>query len=296
MDLENIKNNFSNHFQAISNFDDIKQFSTAEAIGFSLKKYHAPNNKITMMSCYFYLNDNDDIKKLIINVYYGDESEDKDGVRIRESFKINEPIDFSVDGYCYDIVKNEFFEKNKNKIEPITLSEIIRKVYQKHTITTKKIKGFFVRIKLFFWRVAMVKLFKFFTSILSSLLFLITGDRYSFDPFWETRKLNGKIISSRLMKEPVKIEKSEELKFFDYTCRYWTIIFYSFLHLSISIIFFYSSTPPVFVYISKSTFLGLCYIMFSLWIVDRVLPWLFKKGIEETSRIVTKFLTRAIKV
>jgi|GEM_PF-5436079 len=294
MDLENIKNNFSNHFQAITNFDDIKQFSTTEAIGFSLKKYYSQNNKITMMSCYFYLKDNGDNRDLIIKAYYGDESEDKDGVRIRDYFKINEPIDLSVDDYCYDIVKNEFFKKNK--MEQIALADIISIVYQKHTITTKKIQGFFVRAKLFFWRVAMVELFKFFTSILSSLLFLITGDRYSFDPFWETRKLNGKIISSRLMKDPVEIKKSEELKFFDYTCRYWTIIFYSFFHLLISIIFFYSNTPPIFIYISKSTFLGLCYIMFSLWIVDRVLPWLFKKGIEETSRMVTKFLTRVIKV
>jgi len=294
MDLNNIKNNFSNHFQVITNFDEIKQFSTTEVVGFSLKKYHIPNNKITMMSCYFYLNDNSDNRNLVIKVYYGDESEEKDGVKIRDHFKINEPIDLSVDDYCYDVIKNKFFKKNK--IESITLADIIASVYQKHTITTKKIQGFFVRAKLFFWRVALVTLFKFFTSILSSLLFLITGDRYSFNPFWETRELNGIIISSQLTKNPVEIKKSEELKFFDYTCRYWTIIFYSFLHLLIFVIFFYSSIPLIFTHISKSTFLGLCYIMFSLWIVDRVLPWLLKKGIEQTSRITNKFLTKTIKI
>lgn len=294
MDLDNIKNNFSEHFGVIANFDEIKPFTTKEAIGFSLKKYHTQNSKITMMSCYFYLNDNGDNRDLMISVYYGDESGDKDGVKIRDYFKINEPIDLSVDDYCYDIVKNKFFKRNK--MEQVALADIISIVYEKHTITTKKIQGFFVRAKLFLWRVALVNLFKFFTSILSSLLFLITGDRYSFDPFWETRKLNGVIISSRLMKNSVEIKKSEELKFFDYTCRYWTIIFYSFLHLLISIIFFYSNTPPIFVYISKSTFLGLCYIMFSLWIIDRVLPWFLKKGIEQTSRITNKFFTKTIKI
>lgn len=250
-------------------------------IGFSvLKKLNSnDNDNVTLLKIYIdpeILKTEDEKKLLSVGVAYGKKS--KYGVTLRsfENIKLADPIDIECSDYFYNIKTEKLYKNNKE----ITGDKFINEVYSKHIESTKPIRGLLVRTKIKFWRTLMKSVYEFVFKFFYCILWLISGNRYSYEPFSEEEILNNRVIKSkyeeikkqeREVKEELK--ESKKFDFFGYNASTWSIVFYSFLHLLIYTIFMYYDYKPIFITtILKNNFLTLVYVFFSLFIIEVAIP------------------------
>lgn len=276
-------------------FFDLTQFTDAK-IGFSVKKNLNKGDKDNITILAIYIPDRildkteTALKPLSIHATYGKKTENG-GVIMRENPKPTDPIDvYFPDEYYYDIESKEFFKKNKK----ITAEEILKEVYYKHIISTKLIKGLYVRIKIKFHRTFLKLFFEYISIYFHGVLYLISGNFYSYNPMFNERKRNNEILSSDITSSyektkelKLKEQPSKKINFLGYETTSYCIFFYSIFHLYIYFIFI--NFPNIFsanmIKIFGNSFSILVYVMFSLIIIDKVLPLFLELLIDIFSKL-----------
>jgi len=284
-------------------FFDLMPFTNVN-IGFSVKKRLSKlDNNITLLSFYIpkkIFEEKDTTKKLLsIHATYGKESEG--GVIIRNNPKFSDPIDASFPNeYYYNIANGELFKKNKK----ITADKLLEEIYNTHIKSTKFLIGLGFRTKLIFYRIFLKLIFEYIAVYFYGILYLISGNLYSYSPIFDERRRNGKIISSTIAppEQEDKLKKEEKeikkINFLGYEISSFCIFFYSGLHLYLYFALRYNNfNLPLFINkIFENSFLILIYVMFSLIVIDKVVPPIFELLIDVFSRWSFKVQYKPIKL
>lgn len=302
MDLVEEKNKFVEKFKNLENNYNIKPLADAFGISSFIEDNKSSKNAsiITIYIPPKQFQDDNDKKKLSISITYGRKSS-SDGIYIRDNVKINKPIDLSFNNYFYSFGENKIFFKD----EEISDKSLIDKIYKLHMLPTKKFSGLIIRFKLLIWRIIIPFLFLLLSKVFYYSLYIITGDRYSYSPIFDEEKINDKVISpSRLnansfrekeLKE--QIVESRKIDFLGYKIDYWSIVIYSIINLTVYLYFEYKNIKPGFlVKILNNNFLTLIYVIFSLWIVEVLMPVIFKKIIKLSSKWSFKIKYKNLKI
>ena len=144
--------------------------------------------------------------------------------------------------------------------------------------------------------------FELITKINYFILLIISGNRFTYKPILEEEILNDTIIKSKFserkkMKMEEVLEEGKKFDFLAYKASRWSIIFYSLLHL----LFYFISTfkdykPIILTTIFKNNFLTLIYVIFSLWIIEAVLPKILISSIRLFSNCSFYSLHKTIKL
>ncbi len=308
----NLKRDFIKKFRNIEKygFYDFIEFE-GDVIGFSVKKkLKNETNKRTLISVGIIKENEESKRPLYIRASYGEQSNDGIEIRSGEEIKINDPIDLeSRNEYFYDITEKKLYKKNK-EINP---DKFVNEIFKLHIKTTEPLKGFLLRTKIKFWRRFLKTIFKAISEIFHYLLFIISGNSYRYESFLEKEILNNEIIRSkwpeiigekynlRTTKEELvskeKEKKSETINFFNYEASYWSIIFYSILHLGLYVFFVYKNYNPSFLdRFLESNFLIIIYIIPSLWFLESIIPKSLIFLIKHSSRFSDYCLYKTLKV
>lgn len=138
----------------ITNFAEYHPLPLKDDFGFSIIKSLGSAGWGSIF--YIYINHEDiktdkDIKPLTVLVNHGRIIENKDGTYLtlnnRDKIKkVTGPIEFASDDYSYNKTLDKFYKKN---IE-ITAKELFADLYLLHTKPTRPLRGFWLRLKLFF--------------------------------------------------------------------------------------------------------------------------------------------------
>jgi len=291
MDLKTIQQTFIEKFNIYNKygfFGLVPFIDNNYGIGFSIKKRlnDSDNKNITLLQFSIrktILND-EKIKQKPMNIGATYGRDNLDGVTIRdfEKTKLTDPIDIEFpDEYFYNIETGELY-KNRKKI---TADKLINRVYNQHIKSTKPIKGFFLIIKLFLWWKLLYLAFRYLSKVFYFLLFLISGNRYFYEPIFKEEILNNKVIKTEFPGEKItatkeeineKLKEGKKFNFFGYEASRWSIIFYSVLHLMFYIVFIYFNyKPTIVIVVFKNNFITLIYVIVSLWFMESVLPKIF---------------------
>ena len=274
-----------------------------DGIGFSVRKKFKPNDdkNVSQISIYIYNKPSqidDSRKSLLVHATYGRVAKDDGGIYIRSETKLNDPIDIEAnDEYYYDINTDKFYQKDKE----IKAEELINVFYSQHIKPTKTFKGLWLKVKLLFWRNFLYLFFKDISRLFSYLLYVISGNRYSYEPFSGEGKFNDSLIESKygnkLKLEDVYGKDVKKFKFFDYEASQWSIIFYSLLHLFIFFIAYFGKYESNFAStIMKNNFLTILYVIISLWLVENIIPKIIMKLIKLFSILSHRVAYKSIKV
>lgn len=184
---------------------------------------------------------------------------------------------------------------------------VLLEVYRKHIKTTRPIGGLILRIRLRFWRIWLPWIPKSLSFLSHYFLYLISGDRYTYEFLFQEETLNDEIISSRMKgrvgggknSAEVKEEDKEakQIDFFGNKVPQWAIVFYSILHLGVwlSLKYFGVSTDKIEEFFGNN-FLLVLYVIVSFWIVGTVIPFLLKKMVKCFSTLAFRSASKAVKV
>ena len=257
-------------------FFDISEFTNV-SIGFSSKKklYKNDTKKASMVSIYIPKRayKKNQKNQLYIHATYGKIAEN--GIEMRQNRKLTEPVDAEFPKeYFYDLRDNAFYKKNKK----INADELLSEVYKKHILPTKPVRGLWMRVKMIFWWNFMKFILKFIASFFHYVLLCISGIKYLYSPIFREEKINDVIVKSDIEdfeKNQTKPELKEgkKLKIFNYEASQWSIIFYSTIHLVIFLFFVkYNYYPDAITKIFKNNFITLVYAIFSLWVIEYLMP------------------------
>jgi len=306
MDFEQAKNKFAENFKNCKGFYDLTLFIDDE-FGFSIKRKLKSEDKenVSLLKLYIAKKDIEDGKEkkvLRISVSYGKDYKSSIG-RNPDNIKSSDPIDLiSEDEYYYSINDNKFFV-NKFIIgtREIFACDILTGIYSDHVKSTKLLKGFWLRSKLYFWRVIVKYSFQFLSKLFYYCLYIISGDRYIYDPISGEGKINGRITSSRwedISPEPKEnLESGDKINVFGYQAKTHSVIVYSSLHLVIYIIFeTLKYKPEIITTIFKNNFLTLMYVICSLWIIEAAIPKILIYFIKSSSKLSIESLYRKIRI
>jgi len=286
-------------------FFDVTPFIDCH-IGFIAKRKldGRQDDYVTLLSIYIpdrIFNDTKITKKpLFIYASYGRKVEN--GVKMRENSKYTDPTDCEFPNkYFYDIKTKNLYKDNTI----ISADELINKVYNKHIKSTKLIRGFWIRTKIKFCRILMKSIFEFMSKIFQWLLYIISGDSYSYNPLSKEGKLNNRIVKDnkpdeyKTNPEPKpEIKKGEKVSFLGYKASPHCILFYSFFHFCIYFIFLCGiNYYPLFITdIFQNGFLILVYVMLSLIIIDKVMPKILMILIDTSLILSFNFLYKSIRL
>ncbi len=280
------------------------------SIGFSFKKRLNENdiNKVSLFCIYIFKNvfEDDSITKKPLNIYayYGEEKEG--GVSLQPTLSnLSEPLNATfLDEYFYNPKEDKFYKES----EEISEKVLIREIYEKHIKNTKPIIGFFLRVKIRFWRDFLRLFFVFLSKIFYYLLFIISGDKYTYEYLFEEETLNGEIIKSKLSRfrnindKDIKETKKEgkKIDFFGLRVSQWSIVFYSFLHLSLYSVVVYKKYYSIFYLILwkilQNNFLTVVYAIFTFWVIEIPIPYILRRLIKYNSGLSAKCHYKEIKL
>jgi hypothetical protein len=283
----NNKNGFHNFFL----FEDGK--------GFSIQKKLKEDDNTSLISFYIPESKNN-LKKIHISATYGRKVED--GVQMRQgATDFFAPIDLqSSDDYFYDSVNNKLL-KGRKEISP---EGIVNEIYNIHIKPTRLIIGFWIRFKVWFWKVVIKNFYQFLSNFFHWSLYLINGNKYLYEPIGETERMNGKIVSSKYYPADQK-EKDNDGKdieangfdFYGHKVSYWVIAFYSIIHIFLYILSeYYNFKPEILVKIFTNSFLLFLYAILSMLTIDVFIPNLLKVFIRFFSKSSIKCLYKKIKL
>jgi hypothetical protein len=319
MDKEEIYKKFIEKFKDINNTNGFYNFyGYTEGIGFSIRKLLNQHDDKNVSQLSFYIPNNaeeqGDKKQIIIGATYGKEGEGGVSIRDNSQIELFSPLDLVSEGeYYYDIGSDKLL-KGKKEISPI---DLITEIYETHIKSTKLLQGFFIRVKIFFWRICASKTSKFLSTFSHHFLFILTGDKYDYEPVMGEEVLNDIITDHKFFKdwigkkksslgvntktayynpkfepvfEPIE-SKNRKFNFFGYETSYWTVRIYSIIILSAYMFFDYKNWKPLIVVkIFNSAFLILCFIILSLWLIEGIVPNILKEIIKKCSTASAYFL------
>lgn len=278
-----------------------------DGLGFSIKKDlgDRDTDNVSLLKFYIKKDESDELKTkkpIFVNVAYGKKVEN--GVLVRGVTKISSPADISSTNEYYYDVSNDKILKDKKEI---SACNFIDEIYAKHIKPTKPIIGFWVRSKMFFWKVIVNKIFDHIADFFHYVLYVITGDKYSYDPVIREEVLNNTILAStwkdsvgqKKIKDRGKdsLKESARFNFFGYEASRWVIVAYSILHLFLYIILINKNWKPVIITtIFKNSFLTIIYVISSLWILETLIPKTLKVFIKSSSKFSMYSLYKTIKI
>lgn len=264
--------------------------------GFStLKKY--PNNYVSLFKIFISkeeLEKNNLLKPIYISASYGKET--SDGITLSSSSEkikgIFDPIDLrSNDDFFYNINTKEFFYKNKR----VEAEDILKKIDELHRKPTKPIKGFWLKIKLLFWRIILIFLIEKFSNIVVSFLYLSSGAKISKN-IW-IRRTSRNQVEEEMDATQRKVAEGRTIDFFGYKANPWAVIFYCDLHIIFYLIFSFFSFYPIFLAtIFKNTFLTIVYVISSLSFIEIIFPKILEFLVKKADLIYENILSREIKI
>jgi len=290
-----------NGYYDITNFVDT-------TLGFSFKKNFRTDQE--HVSLFHLLVENNDYnnpelerKPLFLSVVYGKKTPNGVTMRGFDPKAFGEPVDLDFrDEYFYNPGENKLYNKSG---EEISGEELLRQIYDRHIKTTKLFLGFFSRLKLSLWRVWIPAFLGKISDLLHWILYLVSGDRYTYRSLFDEEKLNGIVISSRMpyrvndtISQKTSVEQpAKEVEFFGIKVAQWPIIFYALLHLSFwfSLNYIYYPTESIEKFLGIN-FLTVLYVIVSFWIVDIVIPFFLKKAIKLASTLADRAQHRRISI
>jgi len=270
-----------------------------DELGFSIKKDLRNDGNTSQLSFYFQKQKvKENLAPILISATYGQKVEN--GVRVRSKVNFLDPVDLnSENDYFYDINNGKLL-KGKREITP---DHLIDEIYNIHIKSIKSLRGFFNTAKLFFWRVFVKNIYTILSVILRLLLFLVKGNRYSYEPLFEKEISDGQVVRAKypdmvsLPRLKDKEKKSEVFNFWGYKVEFWVMAFYSALNLSIYLYFELNNfTPKIVNKILENNLLLINYAFLSLYLVDIIIPSLLKWSIKRSSISAYKFLYKKIKL
>lgn len=296
------KFNFDKHgFYGVSPYIDAQ-------IGFGCKKKLNPQDTENVSGIGFYipnrtLNNTGYTKKAFyITATYGKELDD--GIQVRSIRNFCEPTDLEFrDEFYFDTATEKIYKKDKE----INANDLLLEVYGKHIKTTRPIWGLFARNKLRFWRIWLPWIPRSFSYLAHYFLYVISGDKYTYEFLFQEETLNGKIISSKTEwrigteKDRLKIKEEEKeakkIDFFGNKVPQWPIVFYSMLHLCVWFSIKYSGvTTDGIEKFFDNNFLLVLYVIVSFWVIETVIPFLLKKSVKYSSILAFHTEHKAIKI
>src|SRR3989344_508915 len=293
MEKEEISKRFTEYFEDLKNQKGFYDFvAYTKGIGFSIKRDFSKSDTKNTSLLSFYIPDNLSEpaykKSIIIRATYGPKTDD--GVKLRDRYAINSPLDLVENDYCFDPHAYKILRKKDRAEKRITGASLGIKVYEDHIKPTRPVGGVYLRLKLFFWKFFLRNLFSFLSTSFRHVLYILTGDRYSFTARPREEILNG-VITDHMFKDLVGKAKHEDQKredqqskkfqFFGYETSYWIIRTYSILILSGYLLAKYGGwQPKLVVEIFKNNFLTISFVILSLGFLENAVPKILKKSIK----------------
>jgi hypothetical protein len=245
----------------------------------------------------FYIKDEEldkegDKKPILISATYGKEYED--GIILystaEEVRSLNSPVNFiSHDEFYYDIKTNKFYDKKKE----VTGIEILKRIDDLHTKPTKLVRGFILRIKLWFWGKLMLSVTSSIPNFFIYFLYIISGTKITKN-LWE-RKFKKERIKPENYQIHSMEQGPEKLDIFGYKASKWSITFYCLVHLFVFYLYKATDThwKPVTGFF-QNNFLVVMYVIPSLGFFDSLLPRLLKYLIDKTSNLAAEIAFKKI--
>lgn len=283
-------------FYALTSFTDYN-------IGFSVQKklVGGDDNYVSLIQFFIpnkIFNDGQIRRKpLSIRATFGKKVEGGIKMRSFEEIKFTDPVDAEYPNeYFYDIKTGKFYKKNKK----IITDKLVNEIYGKHIKSTKPVMGILLRLKLRFWWSFMKSFWGLISKFFYFALFVISGDRYTYDYIFKEETLNGNVITSKyrgVNKDNVKesLKEGEKFDFFGYKASRRSIIFYSILHFFLFGAFLYIDyKPAALIAIFENNFLTAIYVILSFWAIEVLIPDFFKLSIKSSSMLSEKCMYKKI--
>lgn len=290
-----------NGFYAVTPYIDAQ-------IGFGCKKKLNDQDTKNVSGIGFYisnqtLSDSSSTRKAFyITVTYGEEL--AEGIRIRNKHTFCEPLDLEFrDEFFYDTTTEKIYKKDKE----VDANSVLLEIYKKHIKTTRLISGLVLRARLRFWRTWLPWISKSLSFLSHYFLYLISGDKYTYEFLFQEETLNGEIISSQMEgrigrgKSSAKVKEEDkeakQIDFFGNKVPQWAIVFYSVLHLFVwfSLKYLGIDTDKIEKFFGNN-FLLVLYVIVSFWIVGTVIPFLLKKAVKYFATLAFRFTNKSLKV
>lgn len=311
MDIDNLKSNFLRQFNLQNNgfynsifLSDVKVgFSAVRDLDVAIKnKLKISDGKEYRTLFRVYIKDEDlenslILKKPLIIRAHFNLVENNEFFRENYDFIKNDkykPLDLTSKDYFYDIGKDIFYD-NKNKV--VSAADITKKIYSQHIKTSKLFLGFYLRLKIYFWHKLLPNFFKLLSNLTICLLYIISGQKYSFDII---RRYVDITSFKDSVDESKKLENSKESKkitIFDYSASFWSIFVYCLLHLALYTIFYLHNYKPNFINVLLSNnFLVIVYAIFSLSMFEVLIPKGLKALIRKFTLLSVNISMKSLKV
>ncbi len=279
-----IKSDFLDLFDiAGSEFSDFIPYLD-DQVGFSVRHSRKGRKEASLIRVTLVDNKRDGLYPVFVDATFGVMHAGGIKIRTGEETSAHDPIDINVtDDYVYDPEQNEIFKNDK----AVTGLDVLTYAYNLHLKTTRPFLGFCLRIKLWFWRRFLRTVSKATVAVLTACLFVVSGTKYDYDPFFDQEKIVMSDQSGASYEGQNSPEKSEgqKLRIFEYQASRWSIIFYCsavlFTYFTFSIL---NYKPRVLIDIIKNNYLVVLFAIVSLWMVDSFIPNLLKGLIRRLAR------------
>ncbi|OGF63107.1 hypothetical protein A2662_02365 [Candidatus Giovannonibacteria bacterium RIFCSPHIGHO2_01_FULL_45_33] len=214
------------------------------------------------------------LKSLNVHVSYGKET--PNGLVVSSSSekikKLFDPIDLqSNDDYFYDIKDSKFYYK----LDRTEAKQILIHIYNQHQKSTRPLRGLFLRAKLVFWRVILFHLIKQFFKITAFLFRIITDSEVS-PSIWTWTLSTDRYQQHKTFNQP-PVKEGKIIEFLGYKASARSIIFYSYVHFFLFLIFFgLNYKPQILVAIFSNSFITVIYVITTISIFEILVPKLLK--------------------
>ncbi|MBU1202864.1 hypothetical protein KKH39_02375 [Patescibacteria group bacterium] len=242
------------------------------------------------------------LKQIYVSVSYGKKTEEgiilaSSGERIKGLF---DRIDLRSDDFFCNFETGEFFEKNKKIYKLIDAHDILVKLESLHEKPLKKLRGFPLRIKLFWFRIVLAGFFKFLFYTLSWIESLRSGQKFEIFQNPIDPKTRAGVFDPSIGKS----KKEEPIDIFGYKVKPQVAFIYSFIHLLVYSIFFVNNYKSEWmINIFSNIFLTVMYVIISLGLMNIMLPQLLKpfmmlipSGLKKMQSLYISFLSKKINI
>lgn len=303
MDINSAKDNFISSFKLSKNgFQTPTNF--VNEFGLSVSKNRIQNNREFASLYKFFIAKNildskDEQKPIWISVSYGEKLLDGSINLTPEGIKrkISWPIDLeSRDEFFYNLGSNKFFDK---KGQEISAEKLLLKIECLHLKPTKFFKGFFLKLKLIFYRLILTNILKALYYFLMWFLYILSGTKTK-NGIWLIHSKLDKFDENKEIKK--EIFAAEKINIFGYQASAWSVVVYSLIHfIAYSFWYFYLNTHAKieFLFIKttfRNSFLVITYAIPSLVFFEHLIPRIFEYIIMSIGTLFHKVSFKKIKI
>lgn len=313
MDIEKLKSNFLSAFNLEGNGFYKPVFLSDVKVGFGAlrdldskikEKLNIIEGKEYKTLLHIYIKDEDldnekiQKKPLVIKAHFNLSSGED---LFREQFDFikkhrYQPVDLVSRDYFYDTEKNIFYN---NKGDIISAEQILAQIYNLHIKTSKLFLGFYLRIKLFFWRSLLPFFFKCVYQLFVGILYIISGEKCTYDIIKNyVDTLYFKNTEEHTKREPkLNLTENKKITIFGYSASPWAICAYCVFHFLIYTIMYLLKYKPDYIkYLLTNNFAIIIYVIPTLSFFEAILPKIIKYFIKQFTLLAFNFSAKEIKI